>query len=60
MARQDALLYLRAGRWTDAQRAARAYHDMQPGADSRRVLAVCCLLGGDFQQAVECARKGQQ
>jgi hypothetical protein len=54
-ARQQALQHLRAGRWADAERAARAYHDIQPGADSRRLLAVCCLLGGEFQQAVKWA-----
>ena len=50
-ARQQALLHLRAGRWADARRAARAYHALQPGIDSRRLLAVCCSLGGDFQEA---------
>jgi hypothetical protein len=59
-ARQQALLDLRRGRWAEAQRAARAYHALQPNADSRRLLAVCCLLGGDFQQAVEWAREVQE
>jgi hypothetical protein len=49
--RQEALLHLRAGRWADAEGAARAYHELQPVADSRRLLAVCCLLSGDFRQA---------
>ena len=52
-ARQGVLLHLHAGRWADAQRAARTYHDLQPDADSRRLLAVCCLLEEDFRQAVE-------
>jgi hypothetical protein len=51
-ARQRVLVQLRAGRWADAQRAARACHDLQPGADSRRLLAVCCLLAGDFAEAL--------
>ncbi len=54
-ARQQALLDLRAGRWADAQRAARTYYTLQPGDDSRRLLAVTCLLGGDFQQAAAVA-----
>jgi len=49
--RQDALLHLRAGRWAEAESAARAYHQLQPAADSRRLLAVCCLLSGDFEAA---------
>ena len=56
-ARQQALLHLRDGRWTEAERAARSYHALRPGADSRRLLAVCCLLCGDFQQAVEWAEE---
>ncbi len=55
-ARRQALLDLRDGRWAQAQRAVRACYALQPAADSRRLLAVCCLLGGDFQQAVEWAR----
>lgn len=54
-ARQQALLHLRAARWADARRAAEAYHALEPGIDSRRLLAVCCLLGGDFSQAVDWA-----
>ncbi len=56
-ARRQVLLHLRGGRWADAQRAARAYHTLQPGGDSRRLLAVCCLLSGDFQQAVDWGRE---
>ena len=63
-ARQDVLLHLHARRWADAQRAARTYHAFQPGADSRRLLAVCCLLDEDFRLAVESAvgtaRQSQQ
>ncbi len=54
-ARQQASLHLRAGRWADAQRAARAYHALQPGCDSRRLLAVCCFLVGDFHEAAQWA-----
>ncbi|MGA2255373.1 MAG: hypothetical protein ABSG53_11975, partial [Thermoguttaceae bacterium] len=54
-ARRKALLDLRDGRWADAHRAALAYHALAPGADSRRLLAVCCLLAGDFAEAVKWA-----
>jgi hypothetical protein len=50
-ARQQVLLHLRAGCWAEAQRAAQTCHALQPDADSRRLLAVCCLLGGKFRQA---------
>jgi len=58
-ARQDVLLHLRAGCWADSQCSARTYHALQPGVDSRRLLAVCCLLAGDFAEAAEWARDGQ-
>jgi len=54
-ARQEVLLHLGAGDWAEAQRAAKTYHTLQPSADSRRLLSVCCLLAGDFQRAVEWA-----
>lgn len=52
-AQQAALLHLDAGRWAEAQQAARVCRDLDPGDDSRRLLAVCCLLAGDFQRALE-------
>jgi hypothetical protein len=59
-ARRRVLLHLRGVRWADARRAALAYHALAPGADSRRLLAVCCLLGSDFREAAEWAREGRQ
>jgi hypothetical protein len=53
---QAALRNLRDGRWAEALGCAQASHALRPTADSRRLLAVCCLLGGDFQHAVNWAK----
>jgi len=51
-ARRQALLHLARHRWAEAFHAAQTFHAIQPGADSRRLLAVCCLLSGDFREAL--------
>ena len=54
-ARRQALLHLAAGRWQDALRAARELHVIEPGGDSRRLMAVACLLNGEFGKAAQWA-----
>jgi hypothetical protein len=54
-ARRRLLLHLAAKRWPEALREARTFHALQPAADSRRLLAVCCLLAGDFSAAARWA-----
>jgi hypothetical protein len=52
------LAQLRAGRVHAARLAARRCHDLAPGPDSRRLLAVASLLADDRPTAVEMARLG--
>jgi hypothetical protein len=50
------LAHLRAGRPRAALLAARRCHDLSPGPDSRRLLAVASLLADDRPAAVALAR----
>ena len=58
-ARRQALLHLAAGRLRKiaAPRSARACTAIEPGGDSRRLMAVACLLSGEFGKAAQCAVK---
>ena len=58
-ARQQTLFHLCAGRWADAHHAAHTYHALRPGFDSRRLLASCYLLSGDFLQAADWVTESQ-
>lgn len=51
--RRAALLDLEAGRPESALRHARRCRELRPGPDSRRLLAVCRLLRGDWPGAIE-------
>jgi len=55
-ARRRALGHLRAGRWTEATRAAEDYYALSPG-EGARLLAVCHLLSGDGPAAGALARQ---
>jgi hypothetical protein len=55
-ARERCLLALHAGRHREAERLANRYHELRPSADSRRLLALCALLGGDWADAVALAQ----
>ena len=50
--RRDALRALRDGRLESALQHARRCHELRPGRDSRRLLAVCLLLRGDWPGAL--------
>jgi hypothetical protein len=50
------LLALDAGRLDEALRHARRCHELRPGPESRRLIAVCQLLRGDWTEAAELAR----
>ena len=54
--RRSSLLDLTAGRLETALRHARRCHELDPGPESHRLLAVCQLLRGDWFEAVEFAR----
>ena len=54
--RRFSLLDLGAGRLETALRHARRCHELSPGPESHRLLAVCQLLRGDWFEAVEFAR----
>jgi hypothetical protein len=49
------LLAIDAGRLDEALEHARRAHELRPGPDSRRLLAVCRLLRGEYAQALELA-----
>jgi hypothetical protein len=53
--RRRGLLALAAGRLDEALRHARRCHELRPGPDSHRLLAVCQLLRGEYGQALELA-----
>jgi hypothetical protein len=53
-----ALLELNAGRLEAALHHARHCHELQPGPESHRLMAVCQLLRGDWSEALELARLG--
>jgi hypothetical protein len=50
--RRAALADLDAGRVDAALRHARRCHELRPGPDSHRLLAVCRLLRGDWPEAM--------
>jgi hypothetical protein len=54
--RRSSLLDLDAGRLDAALRHARRCHELRPGPESHRLIAVCQLLRGDWGDAVEIAR----
>jgi hypothetical protein len=54
--RRSSLLDLDAGRLDAALGHARRCHDLRPGPESHRLLAVCQLLRGDWVDAVQIAR----
>ena len=54
--RRSGLLELQAGRLESALRDARRCHELRPGPESLRLLAVCQLLRGDWLDAVQLAR----
>ncbi len=53
--RRRGLLALGAGRLDEALRHARRCHELRPGPDSHRLLALCQLLRGEWHQALELA-----
>jgi hypothetical protein len=53
--RRSGLLDLDAGRLDTALRHARRCHQLRPGPESRRLLAVCQLLRGDWVDALKIA-----
>jgi hypothetical protein len=54
--RRECLLDLDAGRLPSALVHARRCHELRPGPATRRLMAVCQLLRGDWPQALELAR----
>jgi ribosomal protein L40E len=54
--RGDSLSALVAGRLEAAMQHARRCHELRPGSESHRLLAVCHLLRGDWPEALEHAR----
>jgi tetratricopeptide (TPR) repeat protein len=53
--RRRGLLALDAGRLDEALHHAQRCHELRPGPDSHRLLAVCQLLRGEYAQALELA-----
>ena len=51
------LLDLDAGRRDAALQHARRCHELRPGPESHRLLAVCQLLRGDWEEALELAKR---
>ena len=49
---RDGLAALHAGRLGDALHHARRCHELRPGPESHRLLAVCQLLRGDWPEAL--------
>lgn len=54
--RREGLVALAAGRLEAALWRARRCHELRPGAESRRLLAVCRLARGEWRQALSEAR----
>jgi hypothetical protein len=54
---RGALLDLDAGRTDAALHHARRCHELRPGPESHRLMAVCQLLRGDWAGALEMARR---
>jgi len=54
--RRRCLLLLRAGRVAEALRQARRCYTLRPDEHSARLLAVCCLLGKRWAEALSIAR----
>jgi len=54
--RRSTLLDIDAGRLDTALRHARRCHELWPGPESHRLLAVCQFLRGDWVDAVEIAQ----
>ncbi len=55
--RRSCLVDLDAGRLEPALRHARRCHELEPGPESKRLLALCQLLRGDWFEAVDHARR---
>jgi hypothetical protein len=55
-ARRRCLEALSDGRLVEAQELARYCHWLEPGPESRRLLSLCALLGGDWPTALALAR----
>ncbi len=58
--RRSSLLDLGAGRLETALRHARRCHELSPGPESHRLLAVCQLLRGDWFEALDFARSVEE
>lgn len=56
-ARRRCLEALLAGRRAEALRLAKRCHWLQPGPESRRLLALCALLAGDWAGALELEKR---
>jgi hypothetical protein len=54
--RRDSLNDLELGEPDSALRHARRCHELRPGTESRRLMAVCQLLRGDWSDAVDLVR----
>jgi hypothetical protein len=57
--RRSSLRDLDAGHLEDALSHARRCHELRPGPESHRLLAVCQLLRGDWPEATQLARGAQ-
>jgi hypothetical protein len=57
--RRAALLALDAGHLDAALHHARRCHELRPGPESRRLLAVCQLLRGDWAEALAVGARGE-
>ncbi len=53
---RDARAAMAEGRPEAALRHAHRCHELEPGPDSRRLIAVCLLLRGDWPGALEAGR----
>ncbi len=53
--RRRGLLALESGRVDEALQHARRCHELRPGPDSRRMLGICRLLRGEYDEAFELA-----
>ena len=52
-----ALVHLNSGRPDAALHHARLCHQLRPGQETHRLMAVCQLLRGDWEEALELARR---
>ena len=55
--RRSSLLDIEAGRLETALGHARRCHELQPGPESDRLLAICQLLRGDWSDALRIAQR---